>query len=174
MIPVRPDLALRPLTPADHAELRTLMQRIYPPAYAHFWTDGGAWYLEHLYHVENFTRELAEPHTAYYFVVGQQMVCGILRVVGPMRTNGRTEVKLHRLYLGTEAQGRGIGQALVAWTQRTFCSEPDTVLWLEAMEKQPQALRFYEHLGFVKRHRFEYLYERLHPEMRPAYRMEAP
>lgn len=148
------------------------MERIYPPAYAHFWDDGGAWYINHLYNPTNFARELVEPLAHYYLVQWRDADCGILRVIGPAPVEGRSEVKLNRIYLGEEVQGQGIGRALVEWVEATFCTASETVLWLEAMEQQPQARRFYEKLGFSSTRHFAYPYEGLLPEMRGAFRME--
>ena len=51
---------LKSITENDIKDLRTLMDRIYHPAYINYWKDKGDWYVSGLYNEENLHRELQE------------------------------------------------------------------------------------------------------------------
>jgi GNAT superfamily N-acetyltransferase len=127
------------------------MKRIYPPTYKEYWQDQGMWYLHDLYTFKNVQKELSEKETKYYFVLVDDHINGIFRIVyhlNPYHKEDKTFVKLHRLYLDPKIQNRGIGKQLMIWLLDQVKKEGYSKLWLDAMEKQPQALHFYERLGF--------------------------
>ena len=136
----------------DQEELYALMMRIYPPAYQDYWKDNGQWYVNDLYTVDNVKKELAEKNSLYYFVVFEENIIGIFRIVyhlDPYNQKDKDYVKLHRLYLDQTIQNRGIGKQLMIWLINKVTSEGYSKLWLDAMEMQPQALHFYKKQGFV-------------------------
>ena len=158
----------RPVSPEDQPLIHALMQRIYPAVFGHYWQDGGSWYLEHCYGAEALRSDLARPGMDYRLLFLDAAPCGILQVEWgtPMPDNTGKAVYLHRLYLGREAQGTGLAAALVReLTARARRKDYDYV-WLEAMARQPQALRFYEKQGFVRGPGYELSF----PLMLPAYR----
>lgn len=58
--------------------------------------------------------------------------------------------QLHRLYVDTAVQGRGIGTKLAAVAEDRARSEGFEKLWLTVWEENARAQRLYERLGFVK------------------------
>lgn len=152
-IQVSEEIQLRSIQIEDHQELYALMKRIYPPAYIDYWKDDGSSYVNDLYNQENIQKELSEENTHYFFVIFQKQIIGILRViyhVDMYHQKDMNYVKLHRLYLDQTIQNRGIGKQLMGWLLNKVKSEGYPKIWLDAMEMQPQALHFYEKLGFVK------------------------
>lgn len=153
MIKISEHISLREISLEDHKELYDLMKRIYPPAYHDYWNDDGEWYVNDLYNKENIRKELAEEGAPYYFVLLENQIIGIFRIVyhvDPYNRADKEYVKLHRLYLDQTIQNRGIGRQLMNWLINKVQEEGYSKLWLDAMEKQPQALHFYQKLGFVE------------------------
>lgn len=151
MIKITKDIQLQKISLEDQSALYDLMKRIYPPAYQHYWKDGGHWYVNDLYTSDNVQKELNEKNTDYYFVLFQNQIIGIFRIVyhiDPYHLEDNRFVKLHRLYLDQTIQNRGIGKQLMIWLLEKVKNLGYPKIWLDAMEKQPQALHFYQKLGF--------------------------
>lgn len=151
MIKISVHIQLKPISLQDQQELYDLMKRIYPPAYNEYWKDKGTWYVNDLYTLENVQKELNEKETKYYFVLVDEKITGIFRIVyhvNPYHQQDETFVKLHRLYLDQSIQNRGVGKQLMIWLLDQVKKEGYQKLWLDAMERQPQALHFYQKLGF--------------------------
>lgn len=150
-IHISDEVYLKPVTVKDHKRMFDLMKRIYPPAYEHFWNDDGSWYVNGLYNIDNISKELSEENTLYALVYYQDKIIGVFRLVYQLDTNYNTNkdyIKLHRLYLDQSIQNKGIGSKIMHWLINHSKEEGFNYLWLEAMEKKPQALHFYEKLGF--------------------------
>jgi len=92
-----------------------------------------------------------------------------IRIIWNKNLDGLLEhnqVKLHRVYLHQKTQGKGIGKKLLFWLEEIAKQKGYQVIWLDAMDEQPQAFQFYKNLGF-KYHSHTYLpYELLHIELR--------
>ena len=150
-VQVSEHLQLKSISMDDQPELYALMRRIYPPAYIDYWKDNGNWYVNDLYTPENVEKELSEENTDYYFVILDEKIIGILRIVYKVDMYNNPDenfVKLHRLYLDQTIQNRGVGKQLMLWLIEKVKQEGYPKMWLDAMEKQPQALHFYKKLGF--------------------------
>lgn len=171
-IVVSKDIQLRLLSPEDHAALFELMSEIYPPAYSHFWEDGGEWYINSQYSIDNFKEELLQENQAYYFVLFQDEVVGIVRLlfdeVLPVQSDKKA-VKLHRIYLHQKTQGKGVGKQLLNYIEQLAKAEDYAIFWLEVMEKQPQAFHFYEKLGFKIVDKYTYEKDLLFKQYRPMF-----
>ena len=151
MIQVSEHIVLKKISIEDQSQLFALMKRIYPPAYTDYWQDNGDWYVNSLYTIENVKEELEEEETDYYFVVFDEMIIGIMRIVYHIdmyHNKDKNYVKLHRLYLDQTIQNKGIGKQLMMWMIQKVQEEGYSKIWLDAMEMQPQALHFYQKLGF--------------------------
>ncbi len=152
-VQVNKEIRLIPVTLSSQQKLFQLMSVIYPPVYNHLWPDGGTYYINKLYCIENLKSELLNPDSRYYFVDYSTETIGILKVNLNSPLPGGEEkpmVKLHRIYLSPDVQGKGIGKLLLNWVEDTFCKESSIPLWLEVMDTQEQAINFYENFGFVR------------------------
>mgnify|MGYP000513017261 CR=1 FL=1 len=150
-ITISNELALQTIEIENQKELYALMKKIYPPAYSDYWQDKGNWYVNDLYTLKNVQKELSEEDAKYYFVILENQVIGIFRIVyhvNPYNEKDESFVKLHRLYLDQTAHNKGIGKQLMKWLMDKVKKEGYPNLWLDAMEQQPQALHFYRKLGF--------------------------
>ncbi len=158
----------------DHQVLFNLMADIYLPAYKHYWNDGGNWYLNFLYNQQKIKAELSEPNSIYFFVLVEGEKIGILKIqhhkVCPDFPDKKAS-KLHRIYLHPKFHGTGIASTLLDWTVAEAQKVGSEILWLDAMEAQEQALRFYQKKGFIIGTLVSFDFERLFPELRGMYQM---
>lgn len=151
MIKITQKLSLQSIKIEDSEDLLNLMETIYPKAYSHFWKDKGEWYVEKQYSKENIERELLEEDSEYYFVVFNDNIVGNFRILWNSKLPGledKKSVKLHRIYLHSKCQGNGIGKTLLTWLENVAKQKDYEIIWLDAMDEQPQAFQFYKKLGY--------------------------
>ena len=162
-------LSLKEINRENYSQLYSLMRIIYPLAYSHFWTDKGDWYVNTQYSKENILRELSEEKTEYYYVVFNDEIIGNFRIIWDENLEGLPEgkqVKLHRIYLHQKIQGKGIGKNIVFWLENKAKEKGYKIIWLDAMNEQPQALLFYKNLGFKYHSNTLLEYDLLHQHVR--------
>ena len=143
------------------------MSEIYPAEYNQFWLDGSSWYINSQYSKENLQKELSEENQRYYFVVYKEESIGIIRLLfdtAMKNLHHKKAVKLHRIYLLKKVQGNGIGKLVLQYVERLVKSENYAILWLEAMEKKPLALKFYKNFGFIEGNKYLYEFDLLKKE----------
>ena len=158
----------------DQSDVFNLMQTIYPPVYEHLWEDGGKAYLESVYGEANFQRELLRENTYSWRVHVEEEFCGVLRLILERECPdfpNRSTMKLQRIYLHPDTHGKGVGKKIMDWVVNQATQEGKDLLWLECMDSQPQALRFYEKMGFQKGGAFEYPSDEMKKEFRGMIRM---
>jgi GNAT superfamily N-acetyltransferase len=151
MIKISENIHLKEIKNLDLEALFKLMKEIYPVAYSHFWTDNGDWYVNTQYSKETVLRELSEENTEYYFILYKSKIVGNFRIIWDEKLAGLSEekqVKLHRIYLKQKTQGNGIGKKLVSWLEEKAIKKSYQIIWLDAMDAQPQAFQFYKKLGY--------------------------
>ncbi|MCT4700218.1 GNAT family N-acetyltransferase [Tenacibaculum haliotis] len=151
MINITENIQLKEILNTDSETFFTLMKEIYPPAYSHFWKDGGAWYINTQYSKEKFSNELLEKKSENYFVLFNNEIIGNLRIVWDEQLDGFVDekhVKLHRIYLHQKTQGNGIGKKLLNWLETQAIKKQYDLIWLDAMDAQPQAFEFYKKLEY--------------------------
>ena len=168
MIKISENIQLTAILNSDTEKLFKLMNEVYPLAYSHFWTDKGDWYVNSQYSKEHILKELSEEKTDYYFVLFDGEIVGNFRIIWDEKLEGLSEekqVKLHRVYLHQKTQGKGIGKMLLTWLEQKAYKKGYTIVWLDAMDEQPQAFQFYKKRGY-KYHShtflpFEFLYDKV-------------
>ncbi|WP_378187555.1 GNAT family N-acetyltransferase [Aquimarina sp. W85] len=145
------DIILKEINLSDSKKLYELMFEIYPPVYKHLWLDKGESYLNELYSKDNLKNELQNQNSRYYFVVSNNINIGILRILlnEPINTieNG-LGIKIHRIYLHPSIHGKGFGKRIFNWIETEFGKMDYSYFWLEAMDTQDSAIKFYEKMGF--------------------------
>lgn len=159
-------IRLTPLRASDQPRLFELMTEIYPPAYSHFWEDEGAWYLDLCYNGTNLQKELNRPHSHYFFIEYQRQTAGILKYdfpFSPRQIHIPNAMKLHRLYLKQSFHGKGLAGKIMQLLEEIAQAEKLDFIWLEAMEKQEQAKRFYQKMGYKQVHQYRLDFERFLP-----------
>jgi GNAT superfamily N-acetyltransferase len=151
MIKITEDLQLRTVFSSDTEELSKLMTDIYYATYSQFWTDNGDWYVNTQYSKESLLKELLDKNSENYFVLFKGEIIGNFRIVWDEKLAGLSEekqVKLHRIYLQQKTQGNGVGKKLLSWLDEKAIKKGYEIIWLDAMNGQPQAFQFYTKLGY--------------------------
>jgi GNAT superfamily N-acetyltransferase len=166
MIKVTEDLQLRTVLSSDTATLFKVMKQIYASAYSHFWTDKGDWYVNTQYSKEPILKELSEENSENYFILFKGEIIGNFRIIWDEKLAGLSEekqVKLHRIYVYQKTQGNGIGKKLLSWLDEKAIKKEYKIIWVDAMNEQPQAFQFYKKLGYTYHSHvfltFDFLYE---------------
>lgn len=169
MIKITEDLRLKKILISDAEVLYALMKTVYPTAYSHFWEDEGNWYINSQYSKENLKQELLEENSSYYFICYKNEIIGNLRIIWDKTLEGLSEekqMKLHRLYLHEKTQGKGFGKKILNWLEEKAKEKDYKIIWLDAMNEQPQAFQFYKKLGY-QYHSHTFLpFELLHDKVR--------
>jgi GNAT superfamily N-acetyltransferase len=169
MIKVTEYIYLKTVLSSDTAALFTLMKEIYLPAYDHLWTDKGDWYVNTQYAKEPILKELLAENSEDYFILFNDEVVGNFRFIWDEKLAGLSEekqVKLHRIYLHSKTQGKGIGKKLLAWLDAKAVNKGYKIIWLDVIDAQPQAFQFYKKLGY-QYHSYVFLpFQLLHESVR--------
>ena len=173
-IKISDSISLITITVNDAALLLKLMHTIYVPSYKHLWQDGGDWYVKNTFNSDVLKEELSDKNAAYYFVEHQNEKTGILRIIHnvPYKDfENKKATKLHRIYLDPKIHGKGIGKLLMDWSTEEATKNNSQLLWLEVMDTQEQALKFYKKLGYQIAGDFKLQFELMHTHLRGMYRM---
>jgi ribosomal protein S18 acetylase RimI-like enzyme len=75
----------------------------------------------------------------------------LIGFVAYCRVDGVDEVKLEKLYVHQDAQGRGVGSLLIARVEAAALAQNLSTLVLNVNKRNAQAIRAYEKNGFVIR-----------------------
>lgn len=153
-----------------HQDLVALMYKIYPPAYKHLWkNENFNWYLNKIYNINNFKKELDEINAESYFIIYNSVPVGQIRILFDKKFQDKPNLVscyLHRIYLSEEAQGKGIGKTILTWIEKQAKKRGNELIWLESMDTQAQALQFYQKQGFIKSSRAILDFELMHEPLR--------
>ena len=151
MIQISKNIQLKNIQSSDSESLFILMKEIYSYTYSHFWKDKGDWYINSQYSKENLLKDLSQKKSDYYFILYKKEIIGNFRVIWDEKLKGYSkekQVKLHRVYLNQKIHGKGIGRKLISWIEEKAIKKGYHIIWLDAMDAQPQALKFYKKLGY--------------------------
>ena len=151
MIRISSNIQLQKIQVENFKILETLMDDVYKAAYKHFWKDEGDWYIQSQFSKSNLEKELLEDKTSYYFILYKEEIVGVFRILWDRKLPGlenRKSLKLHRIYLHKNTQGKGVGKQLLAWLEEEARKKQYELIWLDTMDEQPQAFEFYKKLGY--------------------------
>jgi putative acetyltransferase len=115
-------------------ELDAYQKPLYPPE-SHYGIDMDA---------------LMQPHVLFAVArsdSGEAVGCG-----AAVLNDGWGEIK--RMFVRPALRGQGVAQGIVAFLERSVRGRGFALMRLETGVSQPEALRFYENAGYVRRGRF--------------------
>ncbi|WP_439152359.1 GNAT family N-acetyltransferase [Winogradskyella sp.] len=148
MISISDSIQLQAIKIDNQPQLMRLIQRIYPPAYEHLWKNKDcSFYFNKFYSHANLEADLSDKNAEYYFVYYHSKLAGIIRFIFNDTYNdfkNEPATYLNRIYLGIEAQGKGVAAQLLNWIEQKAVQKGNYIIWLKAMDSQKQALSFYE------------------------------
>lgn len=140
------------VSPTEIAELQALArQSFYESFKAQNTPADMAQYLEQHMSVGQFTQELSNPDSSFYFALDQGNKAGYLKLnFGAAQTDLQEvdSLEIERIYLLADYQGKGIGQQMIAKAIHIAQDKGLTSIWLGVWEKNYKAIRFYEKMGF--------------------------
>lgn len=163
------NLSLNPIQVEDQAILYDLMDEIYRDAYRYIWSDQGDWYVNLIYSSQTLEKELSRSRSHYFFVEAGDRKIGILKYdfpFSPKEIAIPEAMKLHRLYLHSDFQGKGVAQILVDHCVQIASENGLKSIWLEVMACQPQAIKFYQKTGFEHLMGYQLDFEKIFPSYR--------
>ena len=110
-------------------------------------------HLDRAFNKERLLYELNDPNVHYHFLCSDDKVIGFIKL---NCLDSQTEVvpeeniELERIYLLNEYKGKGLGRKLIE-KAIVVCQELHyKKLWLGVWKKNPNAVLFYERMGFMK------------------------
>jgi GNAT superfamily N-acetyltransferase len=173
-IKIDKSISLQRLKLSDQSALFVLMKKIYTPVYAHLWPDNGEWYLNKIYGKENFEKDIADTQGRYFFVLLEGAKIGILFLqYDKILENfpAKKTLKLNKIYLDPAIHGKSIGKKIMQWINEEARRSKCEIIWLEAMDSQEQAIKFYEKCGFKIISKFQLDIEMMYPKLKGMYIM---
>ena len=110
-------------------------------------------YLDTAFSEKSLLEELQTLGSKFYFAHNENEIVGYFKV---NEFNAQTEFKeregmeLERIYVLSGYQSMGIGKQIVRTVENMASNISKSYLWLGVWERNLQAIKFYESLGFVK------------------------
>ena len=173
LIRLNENIQLEPVTLESHSKLMELIYRIYPPAYKHLWkNEDCSFYINTFYNPLQLQKELLEKDAEYYFVIYKKRPVGICRIQFNKPLNDINKATyINRIYLGSEAQGKGVARTIFNWIEIKAKENNNNLLWLKAMDTQEQAIKFYLKHHFKINGKTSLDFDLLHKPLRGMYIM---
>jgi diamine N-acetyltransferase len=107
---------------------------------------------EHL-SIDHLTKELNHPDSEFYFALIDEQIIGYLKLNFKQAQSDLKEekgIEIERIYVLEEFQGKQVGQAFYEHAKQIAQDRSAEYLWLGVWEKNINAIRFYERIGFKK------------------------
>ncbi len=103
---------------------------------------------------EAFAAIQADPHNELVVAVLEQAVVGMLQVtfIPSLSYQGRPRALIEGVRVSRSVRSRGIGAAMIRWAIERARSRDCVMVQLTTDRARPEALHFYERLGFVASH----------------------
>ena len=141
-------MPVRPATPADFPAIRDVAHRTWPVTFAGILTPAQMAYMLEMMYSEAALREQTAARGHRFLLAEDEG--GVPLGYASYELHYRSSTtKLHKLYVLPEAQGRGLGRALVGAVEAAAREAGDGVLRLD-VNRDNAATRFYEHSGFTR------------------------
>lgn len=110
-------------------------------------------YMDRAFTMKQLELELANRSSLFYFISSDKEVAGYLKVnVGDAQseTMGDDFLEIERIYIRNKFQKKGLGKFLIDQAIEIAREQNKNNIWLGVWEKNDNAIRFYEKLGFVQ------------------------
>lgn len=145
-------LTLRKAGPADAALLSEMGYTSYTHHFAHLWHNDNELqdFLQREYSLSSLQQNL-KSNDCCWFIAEDTDPVGFAKVSWhcPMDETGPAGTLLHKLYLLPGKTGKGYGEKMLAWIIEMAQQRGETFFWLEVLDANPQARRFYIRQGLV-------------------------
>lgn len=147
-------IAYRDATPADGPELDAMARAIWVATFGHASSsEDSAAYLNTAYGPQGaLIRSLDDPSVHIRLGMERDRIVGYAKLTPPWVQEAEREraaLQLSQLYIAADHHGRGVAQALMAWTLDTARARGAGALFLTVWEENARAIRFYDRYGFA-------------------------
>lgn len=136
----------------DSEELRNLIEVTFRDKYTVFNTpENMELHVQKYFGLETIKNEISDTNIRYLVVEIDNKLIGYAKLAldCPAENLGdKRPVEIQRFYVHQNYQGRRIGQNLMQFIFDWSITNQFEVIWLGAWEQNPDALRFYQRLGF--------------------------
>ena len=147
------EISFQPITIQDVDLLRDFALRTFAESYKHLNTkDNFDWYVNRAFTIDKLLSELKNDKSFFYFVMYKKSIVGYLKL---NIENSQTEkhckdcLEIERIYLDAKFKRRGIGSKMVQFAKSKAKEYSKSKIWLGVWDQNPNAILFYESLGFV-------------------------
>ena len=143
-------LTIKKLDSSHVQRLRKLALEAYKDHYLHLWYDGGSWYMEKSFSVEQLSDELADTKNHFYIAQQDDQDAGFLKVIPMSNLDGQLGdgYEVERIYFKKIFTGKGLGGGLLEFAAADAIQQSCQYLWLKAMDTSYKAIHFYQKAGF--------------------------
>lgn len=110
-------------------------------------------YLQKAFSKEQLSTELKNTDSFFYFIQIDSKNVGYLKLnIGKAQSESREDhyLEIERIYLQQEYQGLGFGVKLLHKALEIAKMKSKATIWLGVWEKNPDAIKFYEKMGYRK------------------------
>lgn len=146
--------AMHVCTEADLEALRTLSITTYEQTFAAVNTEENMRaYLEDAFATDKLLRELHDANSEFVLLEDDGRPAGYLKInEEPSQTeiNDKTSLEIQRIYVDSEARGKGLGTRLMQYAIDTAKERGKRYVWLGVWEHNDKAIRFYTRNGFYR------------------------
>ncbi|MGI8634721.1 MAG: GNAT family N-acetyltransferase [Segetibacter sp.] len=145
------DIAIARVEAKDASFLSEVALKAYADHYLHLWHDGGLWYMNKFFAVEQLASEINNQNSRFYIAFFKGTPVGFLKINIHASLNGfedKNALELERIYLNKQATGKGIGRELVDLTFKIAAENNKNIVWLKAMDTSNGPIAFYKKMGF--------------------------
>ncbi|MCS3431353.1 GNAT family N-acetyltransferase [Klebsiella sp. BIGb0407] len=148
-------ISIRPATINDIPLLSQLAPDIYREHFSHLWYSAEEMeaYLVSEYSESILTKSLKDPAVGW-FVAYNNAPIGFAKLTrdSVIPDTNLSGVLLNKLYLNAAVTGKKYGKVMFEYLVREAKKQKQTFFWLEVLEQNPRARKFYEQQGmtFIK------------------------
>ncbi len=143
------DYAIVPAGPGDAAELGRVHVKSWRETYPGLLPQAYLNAMRPQVHARRFYRELIRAKEGEVVLLAEGEVGAVGYAAGALLTGAarRADAEVHTLYVLRDAQGSGLGRALLMASARVFRAQGARSLMLFTLTGNAPARAFYEHLG---------------------------
>lgn len=146
-------MEIRKVKPDEIEVLSQICCQTYIDHYSHIRSAKGL--KEHLnktYSIEVLSASIADQNTSYFFVKSEKEPVGYFKLkTGSTLPNSRNQgLELEKIYFLKEQTGKGLGAKAIEFIKSFAIEKKQAFIWLDVLKNKPNAISFYEKMGFSK------------------------
>ncbi len=110
-------------------------------------------YIDSAFNKIQLQKELSTKGSHFYFVYFEKCLAGYFKLNEPgaqSDLNEKNTIELERIYLKNDFKGLGLGKSMIAKSIEVGKELGFQKIWLGVWEENPNAILFYERMGFKK------------------------